>query len=180
MNSLMRSDYDEFQTVPASMFTIFRCFTDGCSAYNGTPLQEQVREEHGAIFILFYVLTIMLVTFGLFNLIMALFIENIMDSGRKRRQKKLGLDIQFMREKFENVFAQLILHCKTATGRKHHLLTKGERDALWAMDVRAAFNSLPADLSITSDIFHTWTERADFVELIEEADIDSSNASQLF
>merc|ERR1719352_1353819 len=84
MTNFMSTDFEEFQTLPSTMFTIFRCFTDGCSAYNGTPLQEQVREEHGAIFILFYVLTIMLVTFGLFNLIMALFIENIMDSGRKR------------------------------------------------------------------------------------------------
>ena len=28
---------------PAAMFTTFRCFTDGCSAYDGTPLQERIR-----------------------------------------------------------------------------------------------------------------------------------------
>jgi hypothetical protein len=28
---------------PAAMFTSFRCFTDGCSAYDGTPLQERIR-----------------------------------------------------------------------------------------------------------------------------------------
>ena len=30
----------EFDSVPAAMFTAFRCFTDGCSATDGTPLQE--------------------------------------------------------------------------------------------------------------------------------------------
>ena len=27
--------------VPAAMFSIFRCFTDGCNAYDGTPLTER-------------------------------------------------------------------------------------------------------------------------------------------
>ena len=36
--------HEEFSTVPAAMFTWFRCFTDGCSAYDGTPLQEKVRK----------------------------------------------------------------------------------------------------------------------------------------
>ena len=37
--------YEEFATVPSAMFTWFRCFTDGCSAYDGTPLQERVRKD---------------------------------------------------------------------------------------------------------------------------------------
>ncbi|CAE7293172.1 CACNA1S [Symbiodinium natans] len=28
----------EFRDVPSAMFSIFRCFTDGCDAYDGTPL----------------------------------------------------------------------------------------------------------------------------------------------
>ena len=34
------SDNPEFQTVPRAMFTSFRCFTDGCSTYDGAPLQD--------------------------------------------------------------------------------------------------------------------------------------------
>ena len=30
----------EFRTVPRAMFTSFRCFTDGCSTYEGAPLQD--------------------------------------------------------------------------------------------------------------------------------------------
>ena len=40
--------YPEFQTVPSAMFTWFRCFTDGCSAYDGTPLQERVRKARSS------------------------------------------------------------------------------------------------------------------------------------
>lgn len=35
----------EFSDVPAAMFTCFRCFTDGCAATNGTPLQEHLRDS---------------------------------------------------------------------------------------------------------------------------------------
>ena len=33
-------DFVEFGSVPAAMFTSFRCFTDGCAATDGTPLQD--------------------------------------------------------------------------------------------------------------------------------------------
>ena len=36
-------EFAEFSSVPAAMFTWFRCFTDGCAAYDGTPLQEKLR-----------------------------------------------------------------------------------------------------------------------------------------
>jgi len=81
------------------------------------------------------------------------------------------------------MFANLIMHCHTASGNKHHLLTKAEREALEAqrkVNVEAAFNSLPKDLSITRSIFNVWICTPECVELLEGADIDASNASQLF
>ena len=33
---------EEFSSVSAAMFTAFRCFTDGCAATDGTPLQESM------------------------------------------------------------------------------------------------------------------------------------------
>merc|ERR1712098_451080 len=81
LNNVLSRKFLEFGSVPQSMFTIFRCFTDGCNAYDGTPLSEHLREEYGVVFVFSYVLTVMLVTFGLFNLIMAIFIENVTNSG---------------------------------------------------------------------------------------------------
>merc|ERR1719162_1154828 len=72
-SNLFRATYQEFRNVPTAMLTVFRCFTDGCSAFDGTPLQEKLWETYGPLFALIYVLVMMLVTFGLFNLIMAIF-----------------------------------------------------------------------------------------------------------
>ncbi|CAE7189085.1 Scn11a [Symbiodinium pilosum] len=84
------SNLPEFETVPAAMFTTFRCFTDGCAAYDGTPLQERLRHRHGGIFMFAYMLLFLFVTIGIFNLIMAVFIDNVTDGSTKKRQRQLG------------------------------------------------------------------------------------------
>merc|ERR1712046_252288 len=37
--------YSEFSSLNKAMFTIFRCVTDGCTSYNGAPLQERLRSD---------------------------------------------------------------------------------------------------------------------------------------
>eukprot|EP00439_Symbiodinium_sp_Y106_P039801 s3872_g4.t2 len=84
------SEFEEFTDVPSAMFTAFRCFTDGCAAYDGTPLQEKLRKQKGPIFMFAYILLFLFVTIGIFNLIMAVFIDNVTDGSTKKRQRQLG------------------------------------------------------------------------------------------
>ena len=55
------------------MFTLFRCFTGTCETYGGDPIPEKMFDEFEYGFPLFigYFLIMMLVSVGLFNLIMA-------------------------------------------------------------------------------------------------------------
>jgi len=80
----------EFSSVSAAMFTAFRCFTDGCAATDGTPLQETLRQKYGFTFMMVYILLFLFVTIGIFNLIMAVFIDNVTDGCTKKRQRELG------------------------------------------------------------------------------------------
>ena len=89
---LMFWDKPEFETVPRAMFTSFRCFTDGCSSYEGAPLQEILFRDWGFGFMLVYILLFLFVTIGIFNLIMAVFIDNVTDGSTKKRQQELGLN----------------------------------------------------------------------------------------
>lgn len=82
-----------FSTLPRACLTVFRCFTEGCSAPDGTPLIVHIYEaDHGPLIVLCYVMSFLFVTFGLFNLIMAIFVENTMESAkydeRKRQQMR--------------------------------------------------------------------------------------------
>lgn len=77
-----------FGTVPRSMFTVFRCFTDGCTDLTGAPLMTRVWETYGLPAILAYTVMVIFVTFGLFNLIAAIFVENNMEHAAHDKEKR--------------------------------------------------------------------------------------------
>merc|ERR1719221_434920 len=77
-----------FSTVIRSMFTVFRCFTDGCSAPDGTPLQVLLWDTHGWIFVYGYTLSFFFVIFGVFNIIAAVFVDNVLESTRLDEQRR--------------------------------------------------------------------------------------------
>jgi len=71
-----------FSTISRSMFTIFVCLTDGCANYDGTPISLHLFDRYGTKFFIAYCFAIVVVTFGLFNLIMAIFVENTMEAAK--------------------------------------------------------------------------------------------------
>lgn len=107
--TLYGAHFEEFNSVPSAMFTSFRCFTDGCSDYKGQPLQEQLRirsPQGGGIFMVAYMLLFLFVTIGIFNLIMAVFIDNVTEGSTKKRQRQLGAN----GPKTEYVIANTLRH----------------------------------------------------------------------
>ena len=54
MRNVVGDAMDEFKNIPNSMFTLFRCFTDGCSALDGSPLAERLRSMYGTPFTVGY------------------------------------------------------------------------------------------------------------------------------
>ncbi|CAJ1452533.1 unnamed protein product, partial [Effrenium voratum] len=60
-----------FENIPSSMFTAFRCFCGECNSVQGTPIHAMLAEEFGIIFVAGYVISYMLVTMGIFNVILA-------------------------------------------------------------------------------------------------------------
>jgi len=61
-----------FATFPTAFLTIFRCVMGDCTSDQGAPLFVQLHWLYGV----FYVLVIMLTSIGLFNVIIAIFVEN--------------------------------------------------------------------------------------------------------
>merc|ERR1719414_290408 len=78
---LMKYRDEMFGTVGRCMFTIFRCFvSDGCVAISGAPIMPLLWDHFGWLIVIFYVIVFVLLTFGLFNLIMATIVENTMQA----------------------------------------------------------------------------------------------------
>lgn len=77
-----------FRNVPRSMLTIFMCLTDGCSSSEGTPLLWHLWDTHGTLLVIGYVLCFIFVVFGIFNLILAIFVENTLEYARSSDQRR--------------------------------------------------------------------------------------------
>lgn len=78
---------DLFSTVPKSMFTVFRCLANDCVNKDGRPLLAQLQHSFGWLFVLVYALAFILLTFGLFNLIAAIFVESTILNAKTNDQK---------------------------------------------------------------------------------------------
>ena len=61
--------HTHFGTVLVAMFTAFRCYTGDCSDREGFPLTVLLAEEFGSMYVHGYVVSYMLVSMGIFNVI---------------------------------------------------------------------------------------------------------------
>eukprot|EP00415_Alexandrium_ostenfeldii_P001564 UN1564 len=80
---------DAFGRLGSSMFMVFRCVTGDCTLANGTPVMAMLTHEFGWMYGAVYVLVIMLVTFGIFNLIMATFVDSALSTARRNESIRM-------------------------------------------------------------------------------------------
>jgi len=95
-----------FGSVGHSMFTLFRCFTGDCTTNNGIPVSYVLIERYGGITIVIYWVTVMLVTFGLFNVMIANFLQNSQRAARfndAERRRILKRERRMVHEKTQQL-----------------------------------------------------------------------------
>ncbi|CAK9025654.1 Voltage-dependent L-type calcium channel subunit alpha-1F (Voltage-gated calcium channel subunit alpha Cav1.4), partial [Durusdinium trenchii] len=174
----------EFGTLTESMLTLFRCFTDGCTAYDGTPLQERMMRKYPQSFFVGYILVFMLVTVGIFNLIMAIFIDNVMTNQLERKQRDLS-------ETADDTEVAIMEHlCRLLLASKSQLIPADVAEEMKSIEaanlsqkarVRAQFECVSsADVVISRDAFRVWLTDPDFLRVLEGADVDIHNKTMLF
>ena len=62
-----------FISIPTAMFTAFRCYTGECVTDEGFSITSKMGFDFGLPFIFGYVISYMLVTLGIFNVILAVY-----------------------------------------------------------------------------------------------------------
>jgi len=73
----------QFRTVPAAMFTAFRCFTGDCNTDAGQPIASLLAAEYGLPFIMGFVSSYLLVALGIFNVILAVYVDITMKAAKE-------------------------------------------------------------------------------------------------
>eukprot|EP00933_Yihiella_yeosuensis_P025887 TRINITY_DN20074_c0_g1_i1.p1 TRINITY_DN20074_c0_g1~~TRINITY_DN20074_c0_g1_i1.p1 ORF type:complete len:472 (+),score=45.82 TRINITY_DN20074_c0_g1_i1:168-1418(+) len=177
-------DEPEFADIPSATFTIFRCLTDGCDSYDGSPLTETLRSKYGFGFTIFYMLVYLFVTIGIFNLIMAVFIDRVVHDHLSKELSKLGLDAQYHQNRITEVMKDLM----SPKGLKlAETKVRGSRFSNFMQGFRSSY--LQGEVAVLEDIeaipisrkqFDEWLENPFFLELLAECHVDVSSKAELF
>jgi hypothetical protein len=77
-----------FNTVPRSLFTIFRCSFGDCSSTIGTPIIEHVAKAYGGVWGICYSLFVFFITIGFFNVITAIFLDSTLTAASEVTMRK--------------------------------------------------------------------------------------------
>eukprot|EP00929_Paragymnodinium_shiwhaense_P002628 TRINITY_DN102938_c0_g1_i1.p1 TRINITY_DN102938_c0_g1~~TRINITY_DN102938_c0_g1_i1.p1 ORF type:complete len:959 (+),score=196.80 TRINITY_DN102938_c0_g1_i1:162-3038(+) len=75
-----------FSSVAWSMFTVFRLFMGDTSLADGTPLVAHLWERYTWYFGGPYAVFMLFIVFGIFNMVTAVFVENVIDSAQAKKQ----------------------------------------------------------------------------------------------
>eukprot|EP00930_Biecheleria_cincta_P026484 TRINITY_DN18664_c0_g1_i1.p1 TRINITY_DN18664_c0_g1~~TRINITY_DN18664_c0_g1_i1.p1 ORF type:complete len:609 (+),score=78.14 TRINITY_DN18664_c0_g1_i1:134-1828(+) len=182
--SFLRELEPEFETLPSAMFSIFRCVTDGCEAYDGRPLAERLRQRYGLIFMAPYVMVYLGTSLVLFNLIMSVIVDGVMSFHQQRKladQSDTTLEVEI------DIKEELIriLLSSTAYGVPYEILQEivslttafESRAAL----VRTQFSILESsDVSISQKAFGEVMKSHLLLSKLQKADIETANSHTFF
>eukprot|EP00931_Biecheleriopsis_adriatica_P100251 TRINITY_DN7541_c0_g1_i5.p1 TRINITY_DN7541_c0_g1~~TRINITY_DN7541_c0_g1_i5.p1 ORF type:complete len:712 (-),score=100.05 TRINITY_DN7541_c0_g1_i5:8-2074(-) len=172
----------EFATVPAAMFTLFRCCTEGCAAYDGTPLTERLREKHGVVFTVPYLFIFFGISLGVFNLVTAVFIDNVMVDQEWRKQGEIYSTTNHYEVRIKEQMIRLILQ-NSQNGVPEEVEEEINSLTLqnYAARIRAQYSILEnSDVVISRPSFTAMLSDPTFIKLLVGASIETSNVAALF
>jgi len=188
-----------FRSLPWAMFTLFRCFTDGCSADDGTPLQVHLAKEFGYAFMVGYVFVFLFVTMGIFNLIMANFVDYVSIANGRRSQEERSSNALEMQRQLKDILIDLTFQAEGWHSRKSKVeqACQGFRDWFdWLIHSRSylqaearrknwqreqcskQFNT--NGMMISRHQFAQWLQDPKFLKCLNKLEIETSNKADLF
>jgi len=162
-----------FRTLEESMATLFRCFTGDCSSEAGRPLVPTMSRTFGWVFALGWIGCIMLVTFGVFNLIMAIYIDNTMNAAISHQNEKKAIRKE----------AKRVAECTRKLMNRFYFAQwkANSGQTISSVDIMTVFNDIPDDtqdisIDVTKEIFLTVLQDPSTQKLMDDLEIPMERA----
>lgn len=184
---LFDSKEPEFTDVPSAMFTAFRCVTDGCSDYLGAPLHERLRRVYGDVVIPIYMVLFLFVVIGIFNLIMAVFLDSVLNDHEARELQELGYKSAEMEQHISQVIATLVRgdRVKTEPEKPKSLWrwigsfsgrTSSKTHEIGSMVHR----QMNMKVEVAREDFNQWLEYPEMIQMLSHCKIETATKYDLF
>jgi len=168
-----------FDTIPAAMFTAFRCFTGECVNETGHSITSILGAEFGVSFILPFVASYMLVTMGIFNVILAVYVDITMKAAKENEAVTAE---QYARESIR--IARLTRELLKKFAAAHRDFRQMDQKSFDFSQVE--INPVPAlftdddvhsDIEISKDLFLLVIQDRQVQELMDELDLPPERAT---
>jgi len=148
-----------FENIPVSMFTAFRCFTGECVNDEGQPIHSILARIFGWRFIFSYVASYMLVTMGIFNVILAVYVDITMKAAKENDAQTAE---QYSRESVRVARTTRELLKKFATAYHiYHSEDRGRKVPKRLSQTRMNMGGLYADVGDHEEMHHQRLVSAD-------------------
>ncbi|CAJ1422126.1 unnamed protein product [Effrenium voratum] len=168
----------QFASVPDSMFTAFRCFTGDCNSDSGQPIASLLAAEYGIPFILCFVVSYMLVAMGIFNVILAVYVDITMKAAKETETLTAE---QHARESIRIARTTRELLKKFASFHKIMKEDGGELDEILKMDSRPSVHFTDEDiyenLAISKECFLMVIQDRTVQHLMDDLDLPPDRAN---
>ncbi|CAJ1353836.1 unnamed protein product [Effrenium voratum] len=172
-----------FQNIPATMFTSFRCFNGECVNDAGQPIPSLLAAEFGLPFILGYVGSYMLVTMGIFNVILGVYVDITMRAAKENEAQSAEAH---SRESIR--IARTTRELLKRFAAAYHVFTELEVDPTSPEDTKdSKFSKLPSsallteddlrDVAITKELFLLVIQDGRVQKLMDELDLPPDRAN---
>lgn len=158
-----------FQTLGKAYFNMYRCFLGGeCYSQGGTPIFPNVMAAYGDGWGLFYYLMSACMSFGMANVIIAIFVESTVASAKSNelRQKQRRLTDR-------NMFAAHVTKLMELMWAQHE-------DNLTGCSITDLSEEQLSALQITAALFEQLLAQPEFQEILEKLDIAHEEQAALF
>jgi len=174
-----------FNSVPRSFFTVFRCIVIGdCADDAGRPIFLLITENFGWIWGVIYSVMSVFMTFGLFNVIMAMFVDNVVETAkirdRQARKWRLRNDAYFA-SKVSELLSVVVEYSKSRlTGSQDTGSVSISKfpDSMSLAEVDVL--KLPAEMEITPEVFDKLRSDPKVCTIFDELDIADDDQYNLF
>jgi len=165
-------DYDHlikpFGTFSAAFFTAFRCIMGDCTTHDGLPLIPLITQEFGWMFALGFAGVTVVTTFGLFNVIAAIYVDNIQAAAGRMHARNLqvrlcdkGRNLGIMGELVRIFVVEAALNSGCDTSSWEEMVTD-------------------KDIELNKELFDKVMRRDDVRKFLDMLDIRAENRVDLF
>jgi len=162
-----------FSSVPIAMFTTFRCFVGDCITSEGHPIAKLLFDAHGWLFVFGYVVSFMVVTFGIFNVIIAIYVEITMNAAKRNEEMdKNRRDREAIR--VAHITKQLVkMFCSAHRNLSHCPMSSRDMDAVLS---HTGDEEIDEDALISKELFLLVVQDRKVQKLLDNLDVPSDRA----